>query len=325
MGIKNYVEKNQPLLSKTFSLAIKGNRIAHAYLLLGEPGIPLKEIAIFMAKSILCDHGDPLADETCNTCKRIEEGEYPDLIICNGEEASIKKEDVGLVTSSFSKTALEEKGIMIYIIHQVENMTGEACNSILKFLEEPTPNTYAILTSNNEAKILPTIISRCESIRLLLKPREEVEKEAIEDGINEEDAELLSPFYNDASLIKSIVETDDYKNTKQAFNCLVDGLSSSPSFARFAIENQVIPLINTRVNARRLFDFLSLSLEDALSIKNNKTPILKSKIELIKNYDVSISSIEEALTNVLTLRGEIESNINLGLLLTHLISLICKE
>ena len=150
-------------------------------------------------------------------------------------------------------------------------------------------------------------------------------KEAIEDGINEEDAELLSPFYNDASLIKSIVETDDYKNTKQAFNCLVEGLSSSPSFARFAIENQVIPLINTRVNARRLFDFLSLSLEDALSIKNNKTPILKSKIELIKNYDVSISSIEEALTNVLTLRGEIESNINLGLLLTHLISLICKE
>ena len=214
---------------------------------------------------------------------------------------------------------------MIYIIHQVENMTGEACNSILKFLEEPTPNTYAILTSNNEAKILPTIISRCESIRLLLKPREEVEKEAIEDGINEEDAELLSPFYNNASLIKSIVETDDYKNTKQAFNCLVDGLSSSPSFARFAIENQVIPLINTRVNARRLFDFLSLSLEDALSIKNNKTPVLKSKIELIKNYDVSISSIEEALTNVLTLRGEIESNINLGLLLTHLISLICKE
>ena len=79
------------------------------------------------------------------------------------------------------------------------------------------------------------------------------------------------------------------------------------------------------MNARRLFDYLSLSLEDALSIKNNKTPILKSKIELIKNYDVSISSIEEALTNVLTLRGEIESNINLGLLLTHLISLICKE
>ena len=75
MGIKNYVEKHQPLLSKTFSLAIKGNRIAHAYLLLGEPGIPLKEIAIFMAKSILCDHGDPLADETCNTCKRIEEGD----------------------------------------------------------------------------------------------------------------------------------------------------------------------------------------------------------------------------------------------------------
>ena len=106
MGIKNYVEKNQPLLSKTFSLAIKGNRIAHAYLLLGEPGIPLKEIAIFMAKSILCDHGDPLADETCNTCKRIEEGEYPDLIICNGEESSIKKEDVGLVTSSFIPSSM---------------------------------------------------------------------------------------------------------------------------------------------------------------------------------------------------------------------------
>lgn len=325
MAIKDYVENNQPLLSRTISLAVKNKRISHAYLLLGEPGIPLKEVAVFLAKSILCDNPNPLADEVCLTCKRIEKGEYPDLLICNGEEESIKKDDVSLVTSSFSKTALEEKGIMVYIINLVENMTTEACNAILKFLEEPTPNTYAILTSLNEARILPTIVSRCESIRLLLKPVEEVKKEAMEIGVSSVDAELLSPFYNDSSLIEEIVKTDDYQNTKIAFLSLLDGLSSSPRFARFNMENSVIPLVTTKASARRLFDFLSLALEDALNIENGSAIALQSQIQLIKELDASISSIEEALTKVLTLRSEIESNINLGLLLTHLIKTICKE
>lgn len=325
MPIREYVLKNQPILSKTFVTALENKRLSHAYLLLGEPGIPLKEVAFYLAKSILCDSPNPLADETCLTCKRIENNDYPDLIFYNGEENSIKKEDVSFISSSFSKTPLEEKGIMIYIIHQVENMTGEASNSLLKFLEEPSPNTYAILTSQNEARILPTIISRCETIRLLLKPKEEVKLDAINNGVSTIDAELLSPFYNDASLIEQISKDEDYLKAKDAFLSTLDALANDSSYARYILEKSVMPVITTKPNARKFFDFLSCAIEDAVSIKNNEKITLESLKGTISQINNSIPSLEDALLNTLTLRGEIESNINLGLLLAHLITLICKE
>jgi DNA polymerase-3 subunit delta' len=129
---------------------------------------------------------------------------YPDVVVLDGRSRfTSKKTKSKTIVSNFQRTALESKGIMIYIIHQVENMTVEAVNSLLKFLEEPTPeDTYAILTCQNEAKVLPTIISRCESMRLLLLPREEVVKEAVDLGTAQEDADILSNFYNDGQMIK---------------------------------------------------------------------------------------------------------------------------
>lgn len=148
-----YLEEKQPLVWKTFSHALTTHRLAHAYLLSGEAGAPLKETALFLAKSILCDHPTPMADETCLTCTRIDHRTYSDFIFLDGEADSIKKDDVQEVLGDFSKTPLESKGIMVYIIHLVENMTVEAVNSLLKFLEEPSKNTYAILTTENEARL----------------------------------------------------------------------------------------------------------------------------------------------------------------------------
>lgn len=68
---------------------------------------------------------------------------------------------------------------MIYIINLVENMNVQAINSLLKFLEEPPANTYAFLTTENETKVLPTILSRCEKLRMLLIPKDIIKNEAI--------------------------------------------------------------------------------------------------------------------------------------------------
>jgi DNA polymerase-3 subunit delta' len=145
MDFGAYLEKKQPLVYRSFSHALASIIGSPTPILLsGEAGTPLKETALFLAKSILCDHPHPLADDTCRSCQRVDHGTYSDLLILDGEASSLKKEDVQEVVSDFTKTPLEEKGIMIYIIHLVENMTVEAVNSLLKFLEEPSQNTYAI-------------------------------------------------------------------------------------------------------------------------------------------------------------------------------------
>ena len=54
----------------------------------------------------------------------------------------------------------------IYIIKECDKMNLQTANSILKFLEEPADNIIAILMTNNISKLLETIVSRCQLIRL---------------------------------------------------------------------------------------------------------------------------------------------------------------
>ena len=325
MSLGNYLKNRQPLVTKSFCYGLTHDQLAHAYLLTGESGTPLKETALFLAKSIICDHPSPLADEECITCQRIDREEYPDFIFLSGEEESIKKEEVGDTLTLFQKTPLERKGVMIYVIHLVENMTLEAVNSLLKFLEEPTPWTYAILTTQNEDKVLPTIVSRCERLRLILTPRNEVYEEALALGVAKEDCELLSYFYNDGSLLKEAAEKEDYQKLKLALTDALDALSTSPQFARFIFENQVTPLLSSKASARFFFDLLTQFFRDIVAKKAGNPITLTSYATIIDAATKKLPHVETSLLSIMTLRGEIELNIRVGLILAHLVNVLTKE
>lgn len=325
MKVGPYLEKRQPIIYRTFSNALKKGSAAHSYLLLGEEGVPLLEVATYLAKSLLCDHPSPLADEDCIICKRVDDGNYPDLIILNGDEGSIKKDEVKKVINDFQQTPYEKKGIMIYIVHLVEKMGPEATNSLLKFLEEPTPNTYAFLTSKNEAKILETIISRCQSMRLKLIPRYEVIEEAVSLGVPLEDAEILSYLYNDASLIEENASTKSYENAKNAVMVTLEGLSDSEKRTRFSVEKTVLPMLSDRNSLRLYFEMLSALFKDVERIKVGDEAEFTTYANILGELSRKLPHIEETLKGIMATKGEIELNINSALLLSHLINLIYRE
>ena len=325
MSIGGYIKNKQPLVYRTFSSALESGKLAHAYLLLGEAGTPLKEAAMYLAKSVLCDYPNPLADEECIICRRIEMNDYPDFIFYDGEENSVKKGDISSLTALFSQTPLESKGIMVYVINHVENMTVDAANSLLKFLEEPPSNTYAFLTSQNEAKVLPTIISRCEKLRLLLSSRKEVIEEAKNLGVDKEDAEILSHFINDAELLKAETENGDYQTIKDALGDFLDALVQNKGKARFIMETNVIPVLKTKQGLRLFFDIFVLILEEAISKKRGSPIFLESYDTILTALANKLPHLEDTVLSVMTMRGEIELNINSGLLLTHLVNEIAKE
>lgn len=325
MGLGNYLKNRQPLVTKSFSYGLTHDQLAHAYLLTGEAGTPLKETALYLAKSIICDHPNPLADEECITCQRIDRDEYPDFIFLNGEEDSIKKEEIRDTLSLFQKTPLERKGVMIYVIHLVENMTPEAVNSLLKFLEEPSSSTYAILTTQNEDKVLPTIISRCERLRLILTPRREVYDEAIALDVPKEDAEILSYFYNDGSLLKEASQKEDYQRIRDATIDAVEALSRSSHYARFVFEKDVTPLLATKQSARFFFDLLTLFFQDVVAAKGGSPLSLTSYDKIIAEAAEKLPHVESSLLSIMTLRGEIELNIRVGLILAHLVNVLTTK
>ncbi len=330
MQIGKYLEENQPIIYKTFVNAFKNHTLSHAYLLVGNPGTPLYEVAQYLAKSILCDDPSPLACNNCITCMRIDSDNYPDIIKLDGSKAIIKKEDVLNIENRFEKTAFETKGIMIYIVNQVENMRVEAVNSMLKFLEEPESEIYAFLTTNNVNNILPTIVSRCQVLPLISMPRDKVIRDAQGLLVEQDDAELLSYFYNDGELIYDFLmdeeESDNYKEAKKALNGLLDVMSGgNRKDVVYYSQTNIVPLIKTKEELRFFVDLLSQVYEDVLNVQLNREISLKFYEEILRNLSTKLPHVQTSLVEILKTRNVINLNVNIGLLIDHLIINLMKE
>ena len=111
-------------------------------------------------KSLVCS-STPFCDN-CEACKKINNNAYFDYIEFDGYQSTIKKDNVIFIRNQFSKSPSEIAGKKFFILYGVENSTKEAMNALLKFIEEPLEDTYAILTTKNISKVLPTIKSRCQ-------------------------------------------------------------------------------------------------------------------------------------------------------------------
>ena len=337
MQVAKYLETKQPIIYRTFVRSLQNKHLSHAYLISGNPGTPLLDVAKFLAKSILCDNPEPLACNNCITCLRIDDNNYPDFIVLDGSKKNIKKEEVGNIETQFEKTAFEAKGIMIYILHLVENMSVEAINSILKFLEEPESEIYAFLTTNNENNVLPTIISRCQLLRLKLVDRKEVINDAISLNVPKEDAELLSYFYNDEyvdntfflflpQLFALAPGKYDYEDAKKAFVEFLEALNKEDKReAIYYAQSSIIPLVKTKESARFFLDMLVEGFEDILNIQQGKSPMLESYGTILQGLASSLTRVDECLIEILKDRNLINLNVNTSLLMDHLVFNIIKE
>ena len=330
MQVGKYLEVNQPIIYKTFINSLKEDKLSHAYLLVGDPGTPLKEVATYLAKSLVCDDPNPLACNNCISCIRIDHNNYPDFVVFDGSKESIKKGDIATIESQFERTPIERKGVMVYVIHLMENMTIEAVNSILKFLEEPRPNVYAFLTTNNENAILPTIVSRCQTMHLKLIDRKKIIQEATEFGVSLEDAELLSFFLNDSELILDYLQSEEestpYHLAKEMVLSLLTSLSEgNEKEAIFYTQTRISSAINKKESLRFFLDMLAHFFEDIVNIQNNNSITLPSYATILNSLSKHIKNAEKGLLEIQKQRNLVNLNLNIPLQLDHLIFEIVKE
>jgi len=160
-------KEDQELAYNLLVSDILNNCVTHAYLI-DENNYPYSyKMVLSFVKAILCenkyiDNSDCI---DCSLCKRIDDGNYPELKIIEPDGLYIKKQQITDLQQEFSRSAVEGKK-RIYIIRDCDKMRTEAANSMLKFLEEPEDDIVAILMTNNINNVLSTIISRCKVIKL---------------------------------------------------------------------------------------------------------------------------------------------------------------
>lgn len=184
------LKSSQPKVLQLIENSIKKDRLSHAYLFEGERGTKKFEMALYFAMRLLCKSESKPCGE-CNNCRRIRNLIHPNVYVIEPHNNLIKKQQIVDLQREFSKTSIEA-GPKVYIIRDIENINPSAANSLLKFLEEPHPGIYAVLTTANINRILPTIISRSQVVQFRALPREVVFEELHEEGYTKETSSIIS-------------------------------------------------------------------------------------------------------------------------------------
>ncbi|MEJ5201447.1 MAG: DNA polymerase III subunit delta', partial [Anaerolineales bacterium] len=145
------------------------NAVRHAYLFTGPEGVGRRTLALRFAQALNCLYppvpGDPCG--TCQICQQTGRMEMADLSIVQSEPDShtIKIEQVRDLQHTLSLAPYQAR-YRVAVLLRFEEATAAAQNALLKTLEEPPQKVVLLLTADAAENLLPTIVSRCEVLRL---------------------------------------------------------------------------------------------------------------------------------------------------------------
>ncbi|MBU0510600.1 MAG: DNA polymerase III subunit delta' [Chloroflexi bacterium] len=175
---------------------IANDRARHAYLFTGPHGVGRRSLALRLVQGLNCTQ-PPAPGEACyecRTCQHIEQMQHPDLAVVQAERVggSLKVDQIRELQRGLALTPYEAK-YRVALLLRFEEANPNAANALLKTLEEPPPQVVMMLTASDAESLLPTIVSRCEVIRLRPLPLDVVAAGLqTRWGLPPEDARLLA-------------------------------------------------------------------------------------------------------------------------------------
>jgi len=196
-------------------------RLAHSYLFLGPRGCGKTRVALAFAQELLCTAPQPPCG-LCPGCRKTARLTHPDLhlVLPMTREEALDPEAIGQALETYANDryqltgtapnasigidriralkaeaakALVEASWRVIILSGADRMTEQAAQSALKLVEEPPAGTLLILEAEETTDLLPTLVSRCQRIRV--RPLSRARLAAVlagELGVPELEARLLS-------------------------------------------------------------------------------------------------------------------------------------
>jgi DNA polymerase-3 subunit gamma/tau len=158
----------QEHITRTLQNAIKGSRLAQAYLFVGPRGVGKTSTARILAKALNCqaNKGEPTANPcgTCDACIEIAEGRSLDVIEIDG--ASNNSVESVRTLRENAAYAPARGPYKVYLIDEVHMLSTAAFNALLKTLEEPPEHVKFLFATTEAHKVPATILSRCQRFDL---------------------------------------------------------------------------------------------------------------------------------------------------------------
>jgi DNA polymerase-3 subunit delta' len=153
--------------------SLETSRVSHAYLFYGMPGIGKRTTAEVFAKAINCTKGLSDACGECPSCRKMEHGNHPDVLVVRADGQFIRIKDIRNLHEQMRFRPFAG-GRRIFFLIDADKMNAEAANALLKTLEEPSPSNTLILLTSRPHYLPLTILSRCQHLRFNPLPSETI-------------------------------------------------------------------------------------------------------------------------------------------------------
>jgi DNA polymerase-3 subunit delta' len=142
--------------------AATGQGMSHAWLFTGPPGSGRSNAAVAFAAALQCEQG---GCGTCHECHTVLAGSHADVSVVRTEKLSIGVDEVRDIVRRSGLSPVGKRW-QVLIVEDADRLTEQACNALLKAIEEPTPRTVWMLCAPTVEDVLTTIRSRCRLVTL---------------------------------------------------------------------------------------------------------------------------------------------------------------
>lgn len=307
--------------------ALVQNRVAHAYLFHGPAGAGKTTLARAFAGALLCEAVSEDSCGRCSVCRRMASEHLPDFFALNPAGNNIKVEQIRDLQKKVQLKPYEAAR-KVYLINQAETMTTEAANCLLKILEDPPKETVFLLTTINQFSLLPTIISRCQSIPLSRVPLAEIEEMLVRNcQVDSKEAVLYASLADGLpGAAWGLAVSGGRKGIRELVFKLEDQIAGGSVHALLKIaeefdkKKEILPDIleqlllwyrDKLIWQQTAEEKLILNIDKISDLKNNS-------VNLSKNYLVS------SIDSILEAKNQIHRNVNVRLVLEVLLLKLAK-
>jgi len=231
MALKDITDQQDAV--QRLQAAMRADRVAHAYLLVGPKGVGRLQLARELARALLCGDGAVASDScgVCKDCTLFDRGRHPDYVEIGVPEGK-QELPIDLVRHLQDSASIKplQAARRVFVLREVERMNAEAANCLLKTLEEPPGACVIILVATTLRDLPPTLVSRCRVVRLRSLPPQRVCELLEAEGTAREDAWWLARrSWGSPGLARAFRDTDLHGFNRELVGALA-GLKVADNF-----------------------------------------------------------------------------------------------